>query len=582
MTRRLYRPEYAESWALVIGIDKYANAPPLGYACNDAMAVAEALETSFAFPKENITCLLNQDATGNAIRSSYLAFSDCRTGPDDRLVVFYAGHGHTRQSHRGETGFLVPVEGNIDNLASLLRWDDLTRNAELIPAKHVLFVMDACYGGLALARGMTGGRVRFLQDMLQRFSRQVLTAGKADEVVADSGGPLQGHSVFTGHLLEGLAGKAEYGDGVITASTLMSYTYNHVATDSHSHQTPHYGFLEGDGDFIFQAPILKTLSEEEGKGKDVLIEIPATTAPEKTATPNLADRVKDMLSDHKHRIDLHDTIVDEIRKVMAATNEDRFPVQTRNVTGEDFAERLGKYEAIMHDMIEIMLCLSYWGEGQQASLIRKCISRLTDHFKATSGRTLWINLRWYPIILLTYAGGLGAIAAEQYKNLAAVFLAEIPSFRHRGRMDPAILVVNEAALELTRVDAFKLLPGHEKQYVPRSEYLFKVLQPIIDDTLFVGKTYESLFDRYEVLQALVYADLHEKEGRSVWGPIGRFGWKYNEFLSHENPFKNLVAEAEEKKSAWLPLQAGLFQGSYDRFIYLAGEYAKILDGLHWW
>ena len=131
------------------------------------------------------------------------------------------------------------------------------------------------------------------------------------------------------------------------------------------------------------------------------------------------------------------------------------------------------------------------------------------------------------------------------------------------------------------MDAFKLLPGHEKHYVPRSEYLFKVLQPIIDDTLFVGKTYESLFDRYEVIQALVYADLHEKESRRVWGPIGRFGWKYNEFLSDENPFKNIVAEADEIKTDWPPLQAGLFQGSYDRFMYIANEYAKVLDNVHW-
>jgi hypothetical protein len=44
--------------------------------------------------------------------------------------------------------------------------------------------------------------MRFLRDMLQRFSRQVLTAGKADETVADENGPRPGHSIFTSHLLE--------------------------------------------------------------------------------------------------------------------------------------------------------------------------------------------------------------------------------------------------------------------------------------------------------------------------------------------------------------------------------------------
>ena len=44
--------------------------------------------------------------------------------------------------------------------------------------------------------------MRFLQDMLLRPSRQVITAGKADERVADGGGPIPDHSVFTGHFLD--------------------------------------------------------------------------------------------------------------------------------------------------------------------------------------------------------------------------------------------------------------------------------------------------------------------------------------------------------------------------------------------
>ena len=79
--------------------------------------------------------------------SSFLRFAESDVGRDDRIVVFFAGHGLTRPGFRGEVGFLVPVDGDTDDLSSLIRWDDLTRNAELIIAKHVLFMMDACYGG---------------------------------------------------------------------------------------------------------------------------------------------------------------------------------------------------------------------------------------------------------------------------------------------------------------------------------------------------------------------------------------------------------------------------------------------------
>ena len=98
--------------------------------------------------------------------------------------------------------------------------------------------------------------MRFLRDMLQRFSRQVLTAGKADETVADANGPRPGHSIFTGHLLDALEGGAA-SEGMITASGVMAYVYQKVSRDQYSRQTPHYGFFDGDGDFVFASDALK-------------------------------------------------------------------------------------------------------------------------------------------------------------------------------------------------------------------------------------------------------------------------------------------------------------------------------------
>src|SRR5687767_9324362 len=146
-TDSVFAPRYRESWALIIGINAYAHAPPLGYACNDATAVAAHLRDVLGFPDGNVRLLLDDSATRQAIMDDFLRLAD-DVGPDDRVLVFFAGHGYTRRGRRGEVGYLVPVDGNPVQLSSLIRWDDLTRNAELIPAKHVLFIMDACYGGL--------------------------------------------------------------------------------------------------------------------------------------------------------------------------------------------------------------------------------------------------------------------------------------------------------------------------------------------------------------------------------------------------------------------------------------------------
>jgi TolA-binding protein len=129
---------------------------------------------------------------------------------------------------------------------------ELQNIAEGVTAKHAFFVMDACYSGLGLTRGAGAGN--FLRDNNKRIGRQMLTAGGADQLVAD-GGP-NGHSVFTWTLLQGLSGKGDLnGDGIITATELAAYVA--PAVSSVSAQTPAFGSLPGSegGDFVFELPV---------------------------------------------------------------------------------------------------------------------------------------------------------------------------------------------------------------------------------------------------------------------------------------------------------------------------------------
>lgn len=151
---------------------------------------------------------------------------------------------------------------------------EIREASDLIPAKHVYFVMDSCYSGLALTRG--GGSSfdtsgTYLDEVTSRVARQILTAGGANQEVADDGP--NGHSVFTWALLEGLDGKADLDhNGVITASELGAYVSPVVA--SFSHQTPVMGNLIGSegGEFIFelQPEALGPLTQQfEGKSLEL-------------------------------------------------------------------------------------------------------------------------------------------------------------------------------------------------------------------------------------------------------------------------------------------------------------------------
>lgn len=263
-----FHPYYQNSFAVIVGINEYKNAGPLAYATNDADGIASILVSQLGFPKENITLLKDKKATKEAITNSYLELVDTANFPDDRVVFFFAGHGYTVEGYQGQVGYLVPTDGNPNNLASLIRWDDLTRNADLIPAKHILFILDACFSGLAFKRAIQPGNQRFLSEMLQRRARQVITAGKADQVVSDGGGPNGKNSIFTGHLIEGLQGKAVNKNGVLTANGLMHYVYESLSNDPNSEQTPHYGHIDGDGDFVFVSSEESSTTSEQ----DVIIE----------------------------------------------------------------------------------------------------------------------------------------------------------------------------------------------------------------------------------------------------------------------------------------------------------------------
>lgn len=246
---------YKKSWAVVIGVNKYKHWPKLDYAVSDASSIAEKLHSSFGFEKENIIELYDDKATRDNITEvlGYTLADPKKIGKDDRVFIFYAGHGATRQLPSGKNlGYLIPVDAEFDKYQTKsISMSMLNDFSALIPAKHVYFVMDSCYSGLALTRAGGGKHnYNYLEHITNRTARQIITAGGADQEVSD-GGP-NNHSIFTWTLLQALDGKADTdNNGYITASEIGTYVSPVVA--SYAPQTPAFGNLLGSqgGDFVF-------------------------------------------------------------------------------------------------------------------------------------------------------------------------------------------------------------------------------------------------------------------------------------------------------------------------------------------
>ena len=247
---------YDNSWALIIGIDKYESVRKLNYAVKDAESMQEILLKTFEFPFENVTLLTNEQANKQNILKS---FSDItkNANANDRVIIFFAGHGETMDlPEGGEMGYLLPVDGNREDLyLSSIGMDELKKLSLMSKAKHVLYLIDACYGGIAAigSRGLEPETTpNYIEKITKDKSRQIITAGgKGEQVIEKSE---WGHSAFSLNLKRGLKeGRADLNsDGYITANELALFLSEKVTIDSENQQTPQFGRMTSqEGEFVF-------------------------------------------------------------------------------------------------------------------------------------------------------------------------------------------------------------------------------------------------------------------------------------------------------------------------------------------
>jgi len=254
---------YSDSWAFIIGINEYQNVNPLSYAVSDAQAVYDMFVGKYGFKKENVVLMLDEEATKDNI---LMGFNEIlkKASDKDRVVVFYAGHGETyKLPSGGDMGYLIPVDGDVDELyISSIPMKSIYDIAEMSYAKHILYLVDACYGGLTLnTRSLKKDTTpAYLKKMTRERGRQVITAGGKDEEVIEK--PEWGHSAFTRNLIKGLGDDLadENDDGIITADELGGFIRNRVPIDSEGAHTPQRGRIGSDmGEFVF---IGQTMEED--------------------------------------------------------------------------------------------------------------------------------------------------------------------------------------------------------------------------------------------------------------------------------------------------------------------------------
>jgi hypothetical protein len=220
----------------------------LEYPVQDAQKVSEYFKTQ-GFQVETLT---DEQATRQNILSYFDKLSQKIT-EDDRLLFYFGGHGTTENVAGTQFGYLVPF-GAGRSTADMISTDDLkSQSQRLGKARHQLFILNACYGGLMgvlRGGGIDSSQSNYIKVVTELPAREFISAGGPNQRVLD-GGP-EGLSWFTYYLLESLEqGKADLNqDNVITFAELAAYL---VPRASNEYQTPAWGCLFGHGlgEFVF-------------------------------------------------------------------------------------------------------------------------------------------------------------------------------------------------------------------------------------------------------------------------------------------------------------------------------------------
>ncbi len=231
--------------ALIIGVSSYAHFPSLGTAASDAEELARVLTQDYGFRARTL-----KDPSHLALLIELKSLAESLE-PEDRLLIYYAGHG--KIDAEAGRGYWIPADAERGDDSKWVANETVSEYLDLIPARQILVVSDSCYSGTmtrsGLARRASAEGLKPEQNT-DRRSRTVLTSGGLQPVLDAGGGE---HSLFARALLTVL----RLNDRPLSGSVLhreVAARVTFAATELGVEQVPDYAPIQfaghETGDFV--------------------------------------------------------------------------------------------------------------------------------------------------------------------------------------------------------------------------------------------------------------------------------------------------------------------------------------------
>lgn len=225
--------------ALVVGVSDYAQISDLDYAHRDAAVFADFLTTNSKqkVAPGNIRLLTNEEATMGTFEKA-MKWLVAESQADDRVIIYFSGHGDVEKSEEGLMGFLLlhnspPVNYPIGGACPIEYLDQTIATLTEEKKAQVVLITDACRSGKLAGSAIGGPRLinSVLFDRLEKIVK--IMSCDSDQYSLEDELWGEGRGLFSYHLVNGLMGLADEDEnGDIFLYEIEDYIRKKVRNDS--------------------------------------------------------------------------------------------------------------------------------------------------------------------------------------------------------------------------------------------------------------------------------------------------------------------------------------------------------------
>ena len=305
-----------------------------------------------------------------------------------------------------------------------------------------------------------------------------------------------------------------------------------------------------------------------------------------TSIQQLCEKTKKCLINDQHKIRLQDLVIDELEQLCSNLSSMYDALLVMSLAAEEQQSQVKKYLESTKRLQYVLAVGCYFDESRYENIWIDCLERIAyevekEIHKRTNklqkhtnyygygekDKPYWLEIvAPYAVISLLYAGGIASIANNNYKTISALLTKPVFS---NGQEEKPIIFILDRWYNWCGIKKHTDLPP----VIIPTQYIYETLREPLKRFIFDETKYKKTFERFEYLLLLVFADLYQKKYnfmRYLIGYSARFfpPSTYRAYPTDAEEHTIVKVFEEEVTSAdnnWSPLQAGLFDGSIERF-----------------